>query len=69
MTTYFNTNTSFFGFPNMVQKGGSFDPYDPPLDSPLDRLYIIGWSLFLSIILSVIGKFMSAAAKHITGKK
>ena len=26
---------SFFGFPDMVLKGGSFDPYDPPLDPPL----------------------------------
>ena len=27
----------FFGFPDMVQKGGSSDPYDPPLDPPLNR--------------------------------
>ena len=24
----------------MVQKGGSFDPYDPPLDPPLIYIYI-----------------------------
>ena len=24
----------------MVQKGGSFDPYDPPLDPPLHLTYI-----------------------------
>ena len=34
-THYFHTNTSFFGFPDMVLKGESFDPYDPPLDPPL----------------------------------
>ena len=36
----FHTNTSLIGFPDMVQKGESSDPYDPPLDPLLTYGYV-----------------------------